>query len=320
MLDQLPFEIIADIARDESIGPLERTVLANTCKHFEGLFTASQRFRGRRVCAEAAAEGNLAVLRWADAAGYPRDQSSYALARYHKQTEVIDWLEKTPMIIQLNPSSTCNYIARYKPIGILKWAISQGYPRDPGMQMIAAVKGDVELLRYTENLKMPWNNRVCRVAASHGHLYFLTEVFLNHGCHCDWDDYARRQHRGTEVPHWTSVPLEKACKHRQFICEEAAAGGHLAVLQWAYNQGLILNTTSYINAIVRGHMHILDWLYEVMPMLDPIFCEKAVANGQPDVLAWLWSKNCPMNRAAVRVAAARSGNKSMTKLVAIYLG
>lgn len=78
------------------------------------------------------------------------------------------------------------------------------------------------------------------------------------------------------------------------ICQHAANGGHIHVLEWLRCHGHELGTPIYWNAINHGHLHVVKWLHEnKVPRLDSAI-DSAARSGQFEILKWIHEQGIRM--------------------------
>jgi hypothetical protein len=85
------------------------------------------------------------------------------------------------------------------------------------------------------------------------------------------------------------------CAWQGWVCEAAAFGGHLAVLQWLHAEGCPCARPERVceRAAEGGHMHVLQWLRANGYAWDKRTCTRARENGHTAVLAWAMANGCP---------------------------
>jgi hypothetical protein len=100
------------------------------------------------------------------------------------------------------------------------------------------------------------------------------------------------------------------------VCEAAAIGGHLNVLQWLRKQSppCPWNKKTCKAAARGGHMKVLQWLRKQSPPCpwNEQTCMAAAEGGNLDVLKWLRAHGCPWNKRTCQ-AAARGGHMEVLK-------
>ena len=94
---------------------------------------------------------------------------------------------------------------------------------------LAALEGDLNLIKWARTNGCPWNTHTCAYAARYDHLEVLQWARTND---CPWDE-------------WT--------------CSSAAQGGHLEVLKWLRANGCPWNENTCAQATSSGHLEVLQW-------------------------------------------------------------
>ena len=92
------------------------------------------------------------------------------------------------------------------------------------------------------------------------------------------------------------------------ICEAAARGGHLDVLQEAREKGYDWSAATLGAAAKAGHIHILQYARSTLPTAkrcpwDASVCAQAAAGGQLDALRWCRQRRCPWDHTTCLLAA-----------------
>jgi hypothetical protein len=93
------------------------------------------------TCAHAATFGNLHVLQWARANGFPWDEDTCARAAEHGHLDVLKWARSNGCPWD---EQTCTYAARNNHLDVLQWARANGCPWDDWNSCFsAAQKGNL---------------------------------------------------------------------------------------------------------------------------------------------------------------------------------
>ncbi len=101
---------------------------------------------------------------------------------------------------------------------------------------------------------------------------------------------------------WTGLPAAQLNKDK--ICETAALGGHLEVLQWAREEDCPWNERTCANAALGGHLEVLKWtLKKGCPWDLLLACERAAGGGNLEMLKWLKEEGYPWDRETCANAA-----------------
>jgi hypothetical protein len=112
---------------------------------------------------------------------------------------------------------------------------------------------------------------------------------------CDWtpDVYAIAATEGNiEIIQWAHknrVPFDRR------LCENAAYGGHFAILEWAMaNDGSqYFDENVCYRAADGGHLEILQWLRANCCPWNSTVLHVAMAKGHNNILEWCVEMNCP---------------------------
>jgi hypothetical protein len=80
-------------------------------------------------------------------------------------------------------------------------------------------------------MAVPWNEKICCLAARNGHLHILQYAHANG---CPWD---------------------------KRTCQFAAANGHLHILQYAHINGCPWDASACASAAENGHLAVLQWAH-----------------------------------------------------------
>ena len=80
------------------------------------------------------------------------------------------------------------------------------------------------------------------------------------------------------------------------LCSAAAAGSHLALLQWVHKQGCSLDRSTCSSAAGGGHLAVLQWLRQIGCSWDKETCAKAAEGGHLALLEWARQSGCSWNK------------------------
>ncbi len=89
------------------------------------------------------------------------------------------------------------------------------------------------------------------------------------------------------------------------LCEAAAKGGHLEVLQWLRANGCLWNKYTCWEAAKCGHLEVLQWAHANGCLWDWDTCANATGGGHLEVLQWLRANGCPWDKYTVICARDR---------------
>ena len=107
---------------------------------------------------------------------------------------------------------------------------------------------------------------------------------------------------------------ENGCPWNEETCTNAAEGGHLETLKWAYMNGCE-GGYFFLSAIGNGHLEILNlwlqskivkWARSIGYPWDEDTCTTAAGCGRIEILQWARANGCPYNEDTC-AAAAKAG-------------
>lgn len=170
---------------------------------------------------------------------------------------LLDWLTKKGCKL----CNSCVHNAALRGhFEAVKWLSDNGAPLDNASVFWAAAQyGDVKLLEFLYARGCPWNAVACMEAAKAGKLKAL--MWLRER-RCPWDqrrlctNAAAKGH--LEVVQWAYA---NGCECNELTCQLAATGGHLEVLQWLRSEGIPW-TREVLRSSFTIHMHVFDWAYD----------------------------------------------------------
>jgi hypothetical protein len=93
------------------------------------------------------------------------------------------------------------------------------------------------------------------------------------------------------------------CPWDIWTCRFAAAGGHLAVLQWARQHGCPWDELTASYAAYGDHLAVLRWARQHGCPWDNYTCREAARGGHLAVLQWARQEGCPWNERTCTAAA-----------------
>jgi hypothetical protein len=240
-----------------------------------------------RMCAQAAAGGHLQTLQWLRSQRCPWSQTTLELAAQHGHADVIAWATKNGFG-QVNhrvctAAAAAGQLATLQRLRALNVGLGWKAVRD------AAFRGRVSVVQWA--IAIPgqvWKQAdTCEAAARGGQLQVLQ---------------ALRSLR-PEPARWAT--------DGRWVVREAAARGHLALLQWCVlHGGAIWDSAVVINAARRGDMEMLRWLKSMNAPMDANCCTSAAEHGQLDALRFLREAGCPLDGQAY-IRAVRNNHHAI---------
>jgi hypothetical protein len=89
--------------------------------------------------------------------------------------------------------------------------------------------------------------------------------------------------------------LEKDRLSKSSVCQLAAKGGHLDVLQWVRLNGCPWDAETCVAAAMGGHREVLQWLHMNGCPWNDRTCVGAARSGHLGMLQWARENGCPWN-------------------------
>jgi hypothetical protein len=209
----------------------------------------------------------------------------------HRRTKFLhggDVLHGYPLAV-----SACTGAAEYGYLHILRWLRKHGCPWDSSTPSYAAKNGHIEVLQYALDNGCEIGPDIYIAATTHGHLHVLQCAIAHNIRHNKWTVRPGQ-------PNFFIGPT------RPSLCSEAVAGGHMHILQWAYDQGFSMwHEMAVDKAAQKGYLDILIWLHtHGGPPLTKQACVHAAARGDLPMLKWLHAHGCPWTRRACTFAVS----------------
>ncbi|KJE97758.1 hypothetical protein CAOG_07861 [Capsaspora owczarzaki ATCC 30864] len=213
-------------------------------------------------------------------------------------------------------------------------AILQRFSIEVGASMCrsAVIAGRMDLVHWLRSdFKCPWDCETLLAAAENGHLTML-QYALKTGCPPPSDStaLATAAARGGQLAvlkwlstrrefSWNAATAEQAaanghlavlqflqlhdCPWDEAACAAAARFGHLAVLCFLREHGCPWNAKTCASAARGGHFVLLQWARAANCPWDASTCSSAALGGHYDVLRWARANNCAWDENTCSYAA-----------------
>lgn len=169
----------------------------------------------------------------------------------------------------------------------MEWSHECGVPLSEALVRLAAAASNLDVLDWLHAHGCPWNFTATMVAAAQsGDLRVI--------------GWAHRHGR----------PADGSIPSLSFGFA-AIEGGHLAVLRYLQEHGLLRLTTKSVLpwlAARAGQLEILRWLRDGGCAFDELTCYSAAMGGHLDVLKWLRAQGCPWEHGDIREAVRFAGH------------
>jgi hypothetical protein len=135
---------------------------------------------GEFTCNNAAQLGNLEILKYAHAEGFPLSPGVLYGAIEGGYLDCVKYILENS---QLPRQYEINNAAEHGHLDVLKYLHENGYVWDENACVYAAANGNLECLKYLHENGCPWEETTCNYAVSHGNLECLKYAHEN-GCPC----------------------------------------------------------------------------------------------------------------------------------------
>lgn len=193
----------------------------------------------------------------------------------------------------LRKSGLCGAMASFGNLDLLQWydRYEMRRLRNPDHKPFE-VQGLCSAREQGCHLKKTWCAAACDGAVRGGHLNVLQWLFGGKGFRWHDSTFIRAaEGENLEMIDWL---LRNGCPFDENdLCERAARGGHLLVLQYARQWGFPWNELTCASAAKGGHLETLQWAVQHGCRWDEITCAWAALGGKLDVLMWARQHGCP---------------------------
>jgi len=218
------------------------------------------------VCAIAARNGNLEMLKFLRGNGCPFSEETCADAAEGGHLELLRWARENGCPWD---EKTCTGAARGGHLFLLKWVRQNGCPWDEKTCAGAAGGGYLKILSYLKSNGCPMDRKTHENAAGAGYLNIAKWVSKNgplsgraiHGAikggHVECVEW--------EIRNISVTNEEKKghpAKRSSVCCAIAAEGGYLRILKLLHSHGFEMDEDTCFNAANGGHRDCLIWALE----------------------------------------------------------
>jgi len=203
------------------------------------------------------------------------------------------------------------YSARQGYLRLLIWLKANGCPMSMSLCEAAACSS-LEVVKWATDHGCPWTPMSWAAAAEAGRLDILKWAKSQDKPMPDFKIICERAALGgrVEILEW----IRERTFSSQNLYEPnhialAASGGHQGVIKFLRTQGVSWDASACRLAAANNHIELLKWLRENNCPWDKTVCDAAAATGQLDVLQWLVSSGCPWSSDAKDYATANQQQK-----------
>ena len=155
----------------------------------------------------------------------------------------------------------CVTAARYGKLNILKWLQEEKCPWNSDIYVHAASCGHLHILEWAVNLDpdkslLRKTTEICAFAARNGH-FNIVKFARENGF--PWDE--KTCANAAKIGHFDILKFAQAngCPWDEKTCASAAKNGHFDILKFARDNGCPWDEKTCANAARNGHFDILEW-------------------------------------------------------------
>lgn len=120
------------------------------------------------------------------------------------------------------------------------------------------------------------------IAAKNGHFEILKWLCKN-GCEIDSYTIGYFTHNNTDMIKWLRQNNSQWHSH---ACGFLAADCDIELLEWAYNNGCLLNSTAYMQAVRNNRLDIVEWLHNNGCEWHPDVFRMIIVTGNIKIFEW----------------------------------
>jgi hypothetical protein len=164
---------------------------------------------------------------------------------------------------------------------------------------VSAAVESVSLMEWARSAGCPLTAKTCTRAADAGKLEVL-QWLRGQNPPCPWGAPYTLTRRAAKHGHLAILQwaLENGCPWNERTCEAAAMGGQLHVLQWLRSQSppCPWGERTCESAAFGGHLALLQWARANGCPWGGWTCAFAAKGGHLDVLKWLRDNGCPWDQ------------------------
>jgi len=177
-------------------------------------------------------------------------------------------------------------------VQVLEWARVRGGECEWHTFRVAAARGYLEVLQWAQSHNLNWfSPAISYDAAFCGHTAILELAWRHDRRHFDGGSFAAR---GGHLPvlKWMK---ERGLLHKYnwHVWYDAAHYGHVHVLEWLVESGYQPDSTVVSGGAKGGHVQVLEWARDHEIRMSIKACAHAAYHGHVHVLQWLREHECP---------------------------
>lgn len=190
----------------------------------------------------------------------------------------------------------CRTAAHAAHIRCLQRLRAMGHAWDASTCAEAAWTGRLDVLRYLYESGCPWDEYVCRAAAAQGHVHCLRYAHEN-GCPLSIATFCVITWRGKSLDCLRYLYDHDCPRARPPFetCRDIAAGGNVAMMRYARDQGQQWDAYACVLAASNGHLDMLCYMHEHGCPWDERTTLAAERYGEPGCLRYALEHGCPVH-------------------------
>ena len=223
-----------------------------------------------QVCSKAASVDNLGCLKWLHENGCPWDEA------------------------------TCTGAISEGGMTCLQYAVNNGCRLPSDACERAALRGDLVILKFVYNNGALMSKKVCENAAFRDSLECL---MFAHEKGCDWDlETCAEAIKGKSIECFRYAS-SNGCLLPNNTCELAAMCDAPCILKYAHQTlGIPMSKQVCENAAGAGSLECLQYAHENGCILDEMTCMRAIENFSLECLKYLHCAGCPLDEDNINLA------------------
>jgi hypothetical protein len=211
-----------------------------------------------RVLENGAALNRLDIMQWAYERGAPLPPDLCETAAFYGHLEALEWAHNNKLTL----GKTGAIAAAKGYLKILQWTEDQGEKIDEKIFRAAAASGQLAVLQWVRSKNVQLDVTICHIAALAGHLHILQWAREN-GIPWNNKTICRTavESKNLELMMW--VKAAGAEWHWDIVIEKAMKCGLVTVLQWAKESGAPMNLDAiYESALIDDQERVIHWLIQ----------------------------------------------------------
>lgn len=320
-----------DLVILRSLPPVLAPLLRNVCSAWasavprEGFAPKDEDFcyRPEELCSYLARQCFFKSLRWASCCGAPWAHAAPILSHIISRGSMgclkwaLDQHKALACIDKHDISDLCNTVAREGRPHVLDWFLKR---KELSRQMIQSISacGSASTIRWALAHRVVCSSKAYAPAAEANDVNLL-EALFKQGARLTaryrdkhWGgrrpDCAAASKGSLEALQWLHTKSARSIRPTE-TTSSAIAGGHVHVLMWLNENGLLDKMSPCVSAAYHGRKDIISWLHHgnACPWDDRV-TKAAVDGGHFELFLWLFSQGCDYDLREIMESAIAGGH------------